>query len=278
MDTAFLVDAHAIFTPDVRTTLQLEIGTVDLPEPDVFAALVDRLSSAEELAERARQAVDRAKLDLLEPVETDQLLRVRNTVETFNHLAVRADRVFGQLAQTVLGDFLAGAWARWSGLAADSTLLLKTAVPLVGTVGEAQVQLPDSISEDQLRLDVERRLAYFEAGGWKGFFVFVPRTVRETKYIKGCRINGRRVEGIEELRRLRDYLTLKHSVSRLQRLWSGVSVQTTTSQQAVVQYKELTDTLAELVLFFESRLRAYSRRSSDLAAWISPPKAVAASG
>ncbi len=252
-ESAFLADAHARFTTEVRAELQLEVGDADLLNPEEFSALVARLTAAEGAAQRANREVDGAKLGFLEAFGTEQLRGLREAVQALTDLTLRAGRVLGELSETILQDLLASAEARWTRHATDSEALLKDATRLLEMMGSSRVTLPDGISEDQLRVDVERRLAHLEAGGRKGFSIFAPKVVRETRYIvEGCRVDGEKAAQVEQLRCVRDYLELRHKVHQLRELWGASLVEVPSPRQAVLQAEELTAELNELLGFFKS--------------------------
>ncbi len=253
-ESAFLTEAHACFTADSRAELELEIGAGELPGPDEFQALVARLTAAERSAQRASRGVDGAKLELLEAAGTEQLRALREAVQALTDLALRARRVLGEVTEAILGDLLASVEARWTRLAADSQVLLKDATRLLESIGSARVELPGGIGEDHLKTDVERRLAHFEAGGRKGFSVFSPRVIRETRYIVGgCRLDGRKVEGVEQLRCVRDHLELQRKLRELRDLWGASLTEVSSLRQAFSRAEELTAELKELLAFFKSK-------------------------
>lgn len=268
-ESAFLTEAHACFTADARAELELDIGAAELPGPDEFQALVARLTAAEGSAQRASRGVDGAKLEFLEAAKTEQLLGLRQGVQALTDLALRVGRVLGEVSATILQDLLASAEARWTRRAADSEALLKDATRLLEAIGSARIELPDGIAEDRLRADVERRLAHFEAGGWKGFSVLSPRVVRETRYIvEGCRVDGKKVEGVEQLGCVRDHLELRRKVRALKELWGATLTEVPNPRQVVFQAKELTDELKALLALFRSE-------QATLLATVLGPKRVA---
>jgi len=215
-ESDYLTEAHACFTTDARAELELEIGTSELPCPDEFQALVARLTDAEEAERRSSRGVDETKLKSLEQAGTEQIRGVRAAVQALSELELRVSRVLGEGSRTMLLDLLASAGARWTRHAADSERLLKEATRLLEAIGSARAELPDDIAEDQLRTDVARRLAHFEGGGRKGFSVFAPRVVRETRYIVDrCRVDGKKAARVEQLRCVRDQLELQGRIREL---------------------------------------------------------------
>ncbi|HPW56747.1 MAG TPA: AAA domain-containing protein [Thermoanaerobaculaceae bacterium] len=252
-ESAFLTDALAYFTADVCAELSLEIGDTELPGPDEFQVLVAQLAAAEELAQRTSRGVEGAKLECLEPVGTEQLRQFREAVQALTDLGLRVGRVMGELLKTILQDLLASAEARWTRHAADSETLLKDAKCLLEAIDSARVELPDGIAEDHLRTDVERRLAHFTAGGWKGFSVFAPRVVRDTRYIaEGCLVDGKKAAEVEQLRCVYDYLELRRTVRELRDVWGASLAEISNPRQAVSRAEELTTELKALLGFFRS--------------------------
>lgn len=254
-ESAFLAQAHGDFTADARIELELAIGDAKLPDPDEFQALIARVTAAEESARRVSRGVDGAKLEFLESTGTEQLQRLRNAVQVLSDLALRVGRVFGDISEIILQDLLASAEARWTGRAAASEILIKDAKRLLEVIGSARVELPHDIAEDQLRTDVERRLAHFEGGGWKGFLIFVPRVVRETSYIgECCRVDGKKVAQVVQLRCVRDHLELQRKVRELREVWGASLAEMSNFRQVVSRAEELTTELKQLLEFFKSEL------------------------
>lgn len=252
-ESAFLMEAHACFTVEARAEIESEIGSAELPGPEEFRALVARLTAAEEAAQRASRSLDEAKREILEPVGTETLGGLREAVRALTDLALRVDRVLGEVSQTVLHDLLASAEARWTRHAADSEALLKDAMRLLEAIGSTQVEFPNGIPEGRLRTDVERRLAHFEAGGRKGFSVLAPRVVRETRYIAdACRIDGKKVVRVEQLRCVRDCLELRRKAHVLRDMWGAPLAEVSNLRQVVSRAEELTAELKEQLAFFES--------------------------
>ena len=252
-ETAFLTEAHACFTADARAELELETGAAEIPGPDEFRALVAGLTAAEGSAQRAGRGVDGAKLEFLEPAGTEQLRGLRQAVQALTDLALRVGRVLGEVSETILQDLLASAEAHWTRHAADSEALLKDATRLLEVIGSARVELPDGTAEDHLRTDVERRLAHFEAGGRKGFSVFAPPIVRETRYlVEACRVDGKRIAQVEQLRCVRDHLELRRKVRELREVWGASLAEVLRPREAVSRAEELTVELKQLLAFFKS--------------------------
>jgi very-short-patch-repair endonuclease len=252
-ESAFLAEAHASLTADARANLELEIGVTEFPAPDEFQELISRLTAAEQSAQRANRGANVARLELLEPATTERLRDLREGVQALIDLALRAARVLGEASETILEDLVASADARWNRQAADSEALLRDAARLLEAIGTAQVELPDDVEEDRLRADVERRLAHFEEGGRKGFFVLAPRVVWETRYIvEDCRVHGQKAAQIEQLRRVRDQLELRRKLRELRQVWGPSLPEAPSPGQVVSRAEELAAELNSLLAFFQS--------------------------
>jgi very-short-patch-repair endonuclease len=252
-ETAFLAGAHADFNADTRAELGFEIGDAELPGPGEFEDLIDRVRQAEASAQRASVGVDGGKLELLESAGTEQLLELRTVIQSLTDLALRAERVLGEISRTVLLDLLACAKARWTRRVTDSEALLRRAKCLREAISSAQVEVTDGIAEDQLREDIGRLLAHLEGGGWKGFSVLAPRVVRETRYIAtACRVDGKKVVRVEQLRCVADHLELRRSVRELRELWGAPLLELSSLSQMTSRAEELTGELKALLAFFES--------------------------
>lgn len=177
----FLVEAYVRFTPEVRAELQRTVGDGELPDPEEFAVLIKRLEEAERSAQRVSVGVDEEKLTVLERLEPQELEALSRAVTELTSLALRAQRVLGELSDTILQDLLACAGAQWARHTEKSEALLKDLMRLTQTIGSSTVRISDDITDESaLKKDVERRLAHFEGGGRKGFYVFAPSVVRET--------------------------------------------------------------------------------------------------
>jgi very-short-patch-repair endonuclease len=271
-ESGFLAEADAHFTADARAELELEVGAAELCGPDEFKALIARLIATEESAQRASRGADAAKLELLEQSPPERLRELREAVQALTDLALRAGRVLGEVSATILEDLLASAEARWSRQAADSEALLRDAARLLEEIGTARVELPDDIEEDRLLTDLERRLAHFEEGGWKGFSVLAPRVVRETRYIvERCRVGGQKAEPIEWLRCVRDYLELQRKLRELRELWGPSLAEARSSGQALSRAEELTAELKVLLEFFRTK------HADSVAAGLGPKRTTVAS-
>jgi very-short-patch-repair endonuclease len=258
-DAAFLAEMHARVTADARAELGLEIGDAELPTPDEFERLVKRWKEAETAAQRASVGVDAAKRELLEMADTEQLRELCAFLEKLTDVALRAERVLGIIAGTVLQDLLVSAEARWTRRVADSEALLSRAKRLLEAFSTARVELLDGIAEDQLRADVERLLAHLEGGGWRGFSIFAPRVIRETRYVaEACRVDEQKAVHVEQLRCVRDYLDLRRTIRELQGLWEASLLEASPLdaadlRQTVSRAEELTAELNALLEFFKSR-------------------------
>jgi len=270
-DIAFLAESHAHFSAAARTELELEIGEAELPDPDEFAGLIERWRNARASAQKASAGVDKEKLGLLKTTSPEQLMKLQDALQALTDLALRSGHILGEIAENILQDLLLSAEARWTRLVADSEALLRDFKRFCEAVGSARVKLPNGIAEDQLRVDIERRLAHFRSGGWRGFSILAPRVVRETRYVVDtCRVDGKKPKHVEDLRRISDYLELRRITCQLRELWQPHLAKVPGLKQAVSRAAELTLELKKLLNFFKSEharllLTALGRNRTELA-------------
>lgn len=253
-ETALLAEAHAHFTGSLRLELELEIGDGERPSPNEFEALVARLTTAREAAQRAGRGADEAKAAFLASLGMEQIRGLRDALQEFSRIALRAERSFGQVSRGMLEDLVAGAKAKWARRANDSEALLREVTPRLRALGSVRVKLPDGIPEDQLSRDVRRRLEHFVRGGSKGFLFFAPRVVRETGYlVKRCQVDRKHVTQVKQLERLHDFLEMRRNIRELHGIWGGLLKEALSSRQAASSAQEFTDELKALLVFFESK-------------------------
>lgn len=253
LESEFLADAHASFTADARAELDLEIGAVVLPDPNDISTLTERLIEAENRARQTCQGVGEARIQRLDSLKVEELRNLRDALQGLSELALRAERVLGELSETILKDLLASADSRWTRHLADSATLQHDAKRLLEVIGSVRIELPANIPLDQLKSDVDRRLAHLEAGGCRGFSIFAPKVIRETRYIvQGCRVAGKKTAQVEQLRQVRDYLELQHKVHELRELWGTSLAEDSSIRQTVSLAEDLNADLRELLAFFRS--------------------------
>jgi very-short-patch-repair endonuclease len=251
-EVQFLAEAHGRFTTETSAPLKRDLGVAELPEPNVFETLVTRLKDAETAAKAASAGVDEAKLAQLKATPTNIFEDLREAIHAFAEIALRADRVFGPISGNVLKDLLASAEVVWRRRLEESEALVQEARRFRKATGERRVEFDDGIPEDQLRADTKRRLEHLEWGGWQGFGFFAPRVMRETRYVvDSCRVDGRKVEKIDQLRVVVNHLELRRVVRSLQTLWGASVITDLSPQQAVARAEDLTEVLKSVLSFFQ---------------------------
>lgn len=253
-DAAFLAEVHGQLTRERLEELRMEIGDAQLPDPDRFRELIASLRAAEEAAGTATSAAAAEKVAVLGQSLPERLCQLREAFQALDDLALRANRVLGDLKETILADLLAGNRDRWTRLASDSEALLRSTTALLEQIGTASVELPTGVPQDRLRTDVQRRLAHFEQGGRRGFAIFSPRVVKETRYVCDlCRVDGQRAEGVERLRCVLNRLELERNIHALRELWMPALPELPSPRQAARQATDLTNELGRLLQFFQSQ-------------------------
>ncbi len=252
-ESEFLVDAQARFTAEARAELELDLGDVELPSPDAFRELVERARSAEEKSQRLSRGVDSSKAHLLEGFGVQQLRNAREAVQKLADVADRAERVLGEITEAVLGDLLASTHAKWVRLLRNLAGLVTHANQYREALRAVRVKLSDNVTENQLKKDVERRLAHLEGRGRKGFWIFAPRVIRDTRYVvNACLVDGAKAKGVEELRRVRDWLELRSKLRELEEVSNSLLPGMSNPTRALSRAKELVVKLRELLEFFAS--------------------------
>jgi very-short-patch-repair endonuclease len=253
-DVQALADAHDFFTPDVCAEVGMDVGSLEILRPEDFQALVATLDAARVAMERASRGIDAAKFAAVDAWSLDQQRGLRDALRVLTERALRAQRVLGGSTETILQDLLAAAGARWTRLASESESILKEAERLMAAIGSAHIELSSGDPEERVRADVARRLAHFEGGGRRGFSVFAPGVVRETRYIsEKCRVDGRAATELDQLRKLRDHLDLRRRLRELAEVWGSMLPSAGTPKQTVTLAEELTHELKSLLEFFASK-------------------------
>jgi len=253
-EAAFLAETHAQLTRETLEELRMEAGDVQLLDPDRFRELIAGLMAAEESAGRAARTAAAEKVEALSQSPPDRLHELRGALEALEDLALRAARVLGDLTETILADLLAGSGERWSRLASAAEVLLSSTTGLLGQLGATSVELPTDIHQDRLRADAQRRLAHFEQGGRRGFSIFSPRVVKETRYlIELCRIDGQKPNSVEQLKCVVRRLELERNNEELRQLWTAALPELASPRQAASGAEDLTNELRRLLHFFQSK-------------------------
>lgn len=253
-EAAFLAEEHGKLTTETLQELRMEVGEIELPDPDQFRDLIAGLMAAEEAAAKTTGSAAPEKVDGLSRTPHERLYELREVLQALDDLALRSTRVLGDVTETILADLLAGSGDRWTRLASESETLLSSATALLGQIGATSIELPTDLRQDRLRTDVQRRLAHFEKGGRRGVSIFAPRLIKETRYVADlCRIDGQRADGVEHLKRVLNRLDLERNILELRELWISSLPELPTPRQAVRRIGALTNELRHLIQFFRSK-------------------------
>ncbi len=251
-DIRLLAEVHAQATQDWCQELRLETGEFQLADPDDFAASVSAIEAAEDAEERALRSVVREKLDVLRDSPVEGLEKSRAFLTALDEHAARARRSLGELAQEVLRDLLVGRQEHWKRLARDVDSLLSSTATTREELGTAQVQVPAEADHKRLLEDASRRLEHFEKGRRRGFWIFSPRVVRQTRYVEeSCRVEGRAPRRTNCLRKLVAFLGLEAVVENFAQTWpTPLSVEHQDPRKAADDDAELLSELSRLLSLF----------------------------
>lgn len=253
MEAVFVAEVHGQLTPNRRNELGLAVGGESLPDPDKFQEIVSGLSAAEESAARTRVGTTPEKLELLFSLSTEALDKLRAGLQALDELAVRASGVLGQLTENVLADLFVGNGERWARLATEAGSLTSTAETLLENLATTRVEVPADVQQDRLRSDAQRRRVHFEEGGRRGFSVFSPKVVRETRYIEErCLVDGVNPKGLKGLAHVVEFLELQKTVRSFERMWPIPFLHLRNPRQAAMRARDLATELQRLVVSFET--------------------------
>jgi very-short-patch-repair endonuclease/uncharacterized protein YukE len=219
-EIGFLAGVNAELTEDRVRELDLEMGDFVLPAPDAFREMASAYATAKRTAERMAADASQERTSLLGDCSADTLAALQSSFSALEDAAARAGHALGDLAERVLKDLLMGQEERWSNLSRELNSLRTAAVAEAERAGTARIDLPPAADPDRLRTDAERRLKHFEDGGHRGFSVFAPRAVIDTRYLeRSCCVDGRAPREPDSLRKLVGFLRLAWLVDRLVRQW-----------------------------------------------------------
>lgn len=247
-EVAFLAEVHGQLTKETLEELRLQVGDLQLPDPDAFGRLVADLLTAEESAGRAKNAAVAEKLEVLRNSSPEALVEgLQAGLVAIEELAVRAVRVLGDLTETILTDLLVGNVDRWTRLASDAGALLNTAHTLRGRL------VPADVHRDRLRTDAQRRRVHFAQGRHRGFFVFSPRVVKETRYLEErCLVDGQKPRELVRLARVVDFLQLEETTRAFDGMWPSPLAELPDPRQAATRAADLMNELQRLLRFFRT--------------------------
>lgn len=216
-ELAFLAEVHSSLTEDRLNELQLEAGEFTLPDPEAFRQAIEAVSAAEERYQSLSQVVDpEERSSLLQHFSDADLEGCKAFLNNLEEEIIGASRVLGALSREILKDMLSGQNTRWLRLIESLELLLAQIKDASERLGTARVEVPEGVERSKLLADARRRLRHFQEGGRRGFGVFAPRVVRETRYIEeSCFVNGEVPRDPGLLQKLVSFLELEALIQQL---------------------------------------------------------------
>jgi hypothetical protein len=148
--------------------LRLQVGDLQLPDPDQFGRLVADLLTAEESAGRAQNAAAAEKLEVLRNSSPEALEGLQAGLVAIEELAVRAVRVLGDLTETILTDLLVGNVDRWTRLRRTRALCCTQRTHCEDGLGRPGLRCPPMCTEtacEQMLNDAESISSKAGTGG-----------------------------------------------------------------------------------------------------------------
>jgi len=219
-ELALLAEVHESLNEERLKELRLDVGELQLPDPQTFAEAVKTLTTAEESAEATCQGLPPEDLDGLQCFPNAALDTCRAFLNDLESRAGRAKRVLGDLTNEVLRDLLVEREERWSRTAEDMARLLKSMDAVTDRAVAARVELPSEVEYARLLADAQRRLDHLQNGGWRGWRGLAPRIARETRYVEErCRVDGQAPRGSRLLEVLVACLELRRLIDEFSQAW-----------------------------------------------------------
>lgn len=249
-EVALLAARWPAFDDALRAELEGEVGEGALPDAAVFSALVERLAVCEELAARAASDVAAVGAESLRACDSAELRALSGAIDALDRIEARARRALGARWAGAIDDLRHGGGAVWRRQVEQSDELLRSAEARLGRLDKAEVTWPAAAEPARLLADVERRLEHLRGGGRRGWWVFTPKPMRETRAsVESCLVDGMPAETTESLAKVADALRLRRELAELRVLWPQVADQGPAALQ-VADLRERTAVLAELVEAF----------------------------
>ncbi|MFC1660322.1 AAA domain-containing protein [Gemmatimonadota bacterium] len=219
-DLSFLATVHVHLTPEVQTTLSLECGDFDLPDPETFEQQVAALRSLELEAEEAKKAADPDRVRALGTVPQERLIAFETALSKLDGYAARANRVLGALSDRIIGDLLVGASTPWERLGGDSRRLVEACQSPREGIGSSRIEIEQDTSHEELLSQAKVRWSHFASGGRRGLWLLAPGAVRTTRDVEEkCLVDGQRPKTSGQLGKLKDWLELNSLLREFSEMW-----------------------------------------------------------
>jgi hypothetical protein len=216
----------AMFQKDLSSDLEDELGHLlgdcQLPTPEHFYILLKEIDSKER---KAAQSKDNAKNIFngnQRNYSKDILIKTANNIQILMDRVVISSRVIGNLSLKILGEYLLNMKTKWISLKDEFANIQNRIETDLLKCGTVRIEgLPkESIDRSRLLADIERRVVYLAKGGWRGFWKFSRKIIRETNYIeKDIIVDGRRPTSVELLTQLSSFLRLEKHYIDFKSVW-----------------------------------------------------------
>lgn len=212
----FLAEVHASLTEERLKELKMEAGNFLLPDPEEFDKLMGALFAAEKQWQALAGTVEPEKLNRLLDVPEADLEICKTFLHDLEKEIINTDRALGRVSKQILRDFLLGQGTQWLKIIQNLEPLLGQIQETYQQVGTAQVEISEDIEHTKLLRNARRRFEHFKKGGRKGFSIFAPKVVRETRYIEEkCWVNGQSPRDTDALQILVAYLDLEKYIQQM---------------------------------------------------------------
>ncbi|HOJ33427.1 MAG TPA: AAA domain-containing protein [Candidatus Hydrogenedentes bacterium] len=256
------------FTPEKRRELSLA-WPEELPTPEHFANLVKNEKSATEEEQNSANGTDERIVDLLvRNNDLSSIEAIRNAFSSFQDAHRRLLAAPHPWINDALRDILGGNLSLWRQLLSITKNVIDSIEKYVTVADETRIEFPDSTDIRSLYEDVLKLKAHVENGGKLGWWVFRPRTVKESLYVlKTVRINGRPCSTAEHFLNLAIALYVRIECEKAWNFWKGRSekIEGPYTLQ-LTTFKSLRDALEDVLALEElvARCRVALKRCPDI--------------
>jgi very-short-patch-repair endonuclease len=219
-EVLLMSEVHCQLTSELETELALDLGDFSLPMQEEVRLWIIELEDAEEKAERAAKFAEPEKLRLLQAKPQEALEQTATAIKDLEEHIIKATRSLGSITHEIIQDALAYNLQGWGALRDQVNKIIEKIESNQKQLDGAKIILPPDMPFGRALEDASRRLAHFQGGGRRGFWLFSPRVIRETSYLeKQCTVDGVAPRENSALEKVFAFLSLSEAIDKFSNIW-----------------------------------------------------------